>query len=60
MSKKESTFANMVLTLAVVTLISSAALAAVYEITKGPKAAADLAKKTRAIQQVVPAFDNHP
>ncbi len=36
MAKKESTFTNMVLTLFLVTLIASTALALVYEVTKGP------------------------
>ncbi len=60
MAKKESTFLNMVSTLFIVTLISSAILGYVYELTKGPKAAADLAKKTNAVKEVVPAFDNNP
>lgn len=60
MAKKESTFINMVLTLFVVTLVASTALAYVYEVTKGPKAAADLAKKVNAIKEVVPEFDNNP
>ena len=36
MAKKESTFKNMVLTLFLVTLFASSALALVYELTKGP------------------------
>lgn len=50
----------MVLTLFLVTLIASAALAAVYELTKEPIAAARLAKKMRAIEAVLPEFDNQP
>lgn len=60
MAKKESTFINMLLTLFLVTFVSSAALGYVYEATKGPKAAAELARKTEAIKEVVPAFDNDP
>jgi Na+-translocating ferredoxin:NAD+ oxidoreductase subunit G len=60
MAKKESSFKNMVLTLFVITAIASTALAYVYEVTKGPKAAADLAKKVNAIKEVVPEFDNNP
>jgi electron transport complex protein RnfG len=60
MAKKESTFFNMVITLFVVTLVASTALAYVYEITKEPIAAARLAKKLEAIDQVVPQYDNNP
>ncbi|MUP37493.1 RnfABCDGE type electron transport complex subunit G [Labilibaculum euxinus] len=58
--KKESTFTNMVLVLFVITLIASAALGAVYEITKEPIAKAKLAKKLNAIKEVVPEFNNNP
>ena len=60
MAKMPSTFLNMVVTLFVVTLISSAALGTVYELTKGPLAQAAVLKKQQAIAQVVPAFDNQP
>jgi electron transport complex protein RnfG len=60
MAKKESTFFNMVASLVVVTLIASTALGYVYELTKGPIAAAKLAKKIRAIDQVVVEYDNNP
>lgn len=60
MSKKESTFINMVLTLFLVTFISSAAVAFVYEATKEPIEQAKLEKKTSAIRAVVPEFDNDP
>ncbi len=60
MAKKESTFGNMVLTLLVITFISSTAIGLVYEQTKGPIAKVDLEKRTLAIQEVVPAFDNDP
>ncbi|MFO7844825.1 MAG: RnfABCDGE type electron transport complex subunit G [Bacteroidales bacterium] len=60
MAKKESTFINMVLTLFMVTLVASAALGYIYEITKGPIAASKLAKQNNAIKQVVPDFDNKP
>ncbi|NOU59416.1 RnfABCDGE type electron transport complex subunit G [Marinifilum caeruleilacunae] len=58
--KKESTFINMVLVLFIVTLVASAALGGLYELTKEPIAAAKLAKKLKAIKEVVPAFDNNP
>ncbi len=60
MTKKTSSFFNMVSTLFVVTFLSSAALGYVYELTKGPRAAADLAKKNEAIKEVLPEYDNNP
>ncbi len=60
MAKKESTFKNMVLTLFLVTLFASSALALIYEVTKGPIAEAKRLKKARAIGEVVPEFDNDP
>lgn len=60
MAKKESTFFNMVSSLVVVTLIASTALGYVYELTKGPIAEAKLAKKIKAIDQVVVEYDNNP
>jgi electron transport complex protein RnfG len=50
----------MVSSLVVVTLIASTALGYVYELTKGPIAEAKLAKKIRAIDQVVIEYDNNP
>jgi electron transport complex, RnfABCDGE type, G subunit len=58
--KKESSFINMVLVLLIVTLVASAALGGLYELTKEPIAAAKLAKKLKAIKEVVPEFDNNP
>ena len=60
MAKKESTFLNMLATLVIVTLLASAALGYVYEITKEPIAAAKLAKKLKAINAVVKTYDNNP
>jgi Na+-translocating ferredoxin:NAD+ oxidoreductase subunit G len=60
MAKKESTFSNMLLTLLIVTLASSAALGFVYEMTKVPIAIAKAAKKNLAIKRVVPEFNNDP
>jgi len=59
-AKKESTFINMVLVLFIITLIASASLGGLYELTKEPIAAAKLAKKLKAIKEVVPEFDNDP
>jgi electron transport complex protein RnfG len=59
-AKKESTFKSMVLTLFLVTLFASSALALIYQVTKGPIAEAIRLKKANAIGEVVPAFDNDP
>lgn len=60
MAKKESTFTSMTLTLFLVTFLASLALGMVYELTKGPKAEAEKAKKNFAIRKVVPDFNNIP
>ncbi len=56
MAKKESTFLNMFLTLLIVTAISSLALSAVYNLTKGPIAEVARLKQENAIKQVIPEF----
>jgi electron transport complex protein RnfG len=60
MAKKGTGFANMVLTLFLVTFIASSALAFVYELTRGPIAESRMRKKTAAITEVVPVFENDP
>jgi electron transport complex protein RnfG len=60
MAKKESKFGNMVITLFLVTLIASTALALVYEVTREPIEEARRIKKMNAIGEVVPHFDNDP
>lgn len=50
----------MVITLFLVTLISSAALGFVHELTKEPIKTAKAAKKNLAIRRVTPEFDNQP
>jgi electron transport complex protein RnfG len=60
MAKKESTLFNMVSSLVIVTLVASTTLGYVYELTKGPIAEAMLAKKIRAIDEVVSEYDNNP
>jgi len=60
MAKKESTLANMVIALLTITLVASASLGAVYEVTKEPIAAARLAKKNAAILFVIPEYNNSP
>lgn len=57
MAKKESSFLNMLLTLLVVTVVASFALASVYNVTKDPIAQSREAARQNAITQVVPAFD---
>ena len=53
-----SSLKNMVLVLATITLISSAAVGGVYLITAEPIAAAKVAAVNRALEQVLPDFDN--
>lgn len=60
MAKTESTFKNMVLSLTLISLVSSALLGFVYEFTKGPIELSNLNKKLNAIKQVVPEFTNNP
>jgi electron transport complex protein RnfG len=61
MSKKlESTLLNMVLSLVLISVVMSAALAFVYEKTKGPIETASKQKEINAIKQVLPEFDNDP
>ncbi|MGE5942895.1 MAG: RnfABCDGE type electron transport complex subunit G [Flavobacteriales bacterium] len=60
MSKKESTFISMALSLLVITLISGFALGFVNDLTIEPKAKAKLERKINAIKLVLPEFDNNP
>ena len=57
MTKRESTFGNMVLTLFAVTLIAAAALGFVNDLTKDAIEAAKLQAKLNAIKSVLPAFE---
>ncbi len=59
-AKKESTFINMLLTLFIVSLVASSALALVYKATKVPIDKAKLKKKEEAIKKIVPPFANKP
>lgn len=59
-NRTESTFRNIVISLAFVTLTSSVALAFVYELTKGPIEEAQRAGIITAIEQVMPEFNNIP
>lgn len=60
MSKPASSLRNMVLSLFGISLVMSAALGFVYNVTKEPIAAAIKAKEVSAIKEVLPAFDNDP
>lgn len=60
MAKKESTLINMVVALGVISLVASATLGFVYELTKEPIAKAKLVKLNNAIETVTPKFDNEP
>ncbi len=58
MSKKESTFITMTLSLLIITLIAGISLGFINDITKGPKAKAKLERKVNALKQVLPEFNN--
>ena len=60
MSKKESNLKNMLLALFAITLVASASLGGVYQLTKEPIEAARLEKKNNAIRQVIPEFEDTP
>ncbi|KPK81008.1 MAG: hypothetical protein AMS27_15880 [Bacteroides sp. SM23_62_1] len=60
MSKKESSFINMILALFLVTAISSTSLGFIYRITKEPIDEARKLEKLNAIRAVLPDFDNEP
>ncbi len=58
--KLESNLKNMVLSLALISLVMSGALGMVYNLTKGPIEEANKAKEVAAIKEVLPQFDNDP
>lgn len=60
MAKLESSLKNMVLSLFGISLVMSAALGFVYNITKEPIAEVIKAKEVNAINEVLPTFDNDP
>ncbi|MDR1170439.1 MAG: RnfABCDGE type electron transport complex subunit G [Prevotellaceae bacterium] len=57
---KESSFKNMALTLLVISSVSSAILAGVYELTKDSIDAVRIQKINRGISEILPPFDNNP
>ena len=60
MSKKESTFLNMIISLFAITIIAGAALGFINDVTEGPIAKAKLERKVNALKQVLPEFNNNP
>ncbi|MBE9468470.1 MAG: RnfABCDGE type electron transport complex subunit G [Bacteroidetes bacterium] len=60
MAKKKSSLVNMVFTLFVITLVASAALGYIYELTIEPISQMKESKKLQAIKIVVPDFNNNP
>lgn len=61
MAKKlESNLKNMILSLFFISMIMSAALGFVYNLTKGPIENANKQAEAKAVKDVLPAFDNDP
>ncbi len=60
LKKKESTLVNMVVVLFVITLAAGISLGFVNDLTLEPKARARLAKKVKALNIVLPQYDNNP
>lgn len=60
MTKLESSLRNMILSLLLISLVMSAALGFVFNLTKDPIAAAVKAKEVNAVKEVLPEFDNDP
>ena len=60
MAKDKSTLLNMVFTLFLVTLVSSASLGLVYKATKKPIEMAKTARMNTSLEEVVSQFNNDP
>ncbi len=60
MTKLDSSLRNMILSLFFISLVMSAALGFVYNLTKDPIAKAIKAKEVNAVKEVLPEFDNDP
>ena len=58
MSKKESTFLNMTITLFAITIIAGVSLGFINDITEQPIKDAKITKKTNALKLVLPDFNN--
>ena len=60
MKKKESTFWNMLWSLTLITAVAGGLLGYSSQLTEEPIARAAKASREKAIQQVIPAYDNSP
>ena len=60
MKKKESTFWNMLWSLTLITAVAGGLLGYTNQLTEEPIARAAKASREKAIQQVIPAYDNSP
>ena len=58
MAAKKDTLLNMLVAMFVICVVSGGVLGVVYNATKEPIAAAETAKKTEAIKNVLPEFEN--
>ena len=57
MAAKKDTLLNMFIAMFVISVVSGGVLGVVYNATKEPIAAAETAKKTEAIKNVLPEFN---
>jgi Na+-translocating ferredoxin:NAD+ oxidoreductase subunit G len=60
MATIKSSFVNLLLTLAIITLVAALSLGYVYQWTKEPIAQAQMTKQLKAIESVVQGYDNNP
>ena len=60
MTKRESTFMSMTLTLFAIIVIAGVSLGFINDITKGPKEQSKLERKINALKNVLPEFNNNP
>jgi len=60
MGAAKSSFLSILTTLTVVTLVAAVSLGYVFQWTKEPIAQAQLAKQLKAIEAVMPGYDNNP
>ncbi|MDR2293098.1 MAG: RnfABCDGE type electron transport complex subunit G [Prevotellaceae bacterium] len=60
MEKLKSSFKNMLLSLALISIVVACLLAVVYKMTEEPIKQAEKQRKENAIKEVVPDFNNNP
>jgi electron transport complex protein RnfG len=60
MSRKESTFFNMIFSLSTICFVSAIVLAVTYSLASGKIEEGRLLHKVQALKVVLPAFDNNP